>query len=211
VPIGRILLVVGAIAALLAAGAAAYFLFPRATPSPAPAPAPTQAAAPTAQPVPGPVTLTATADCVSPPSRDAAGAVVAYDPQQMVDGRADTAWRCDGDGVGRTVRVTFDRPVRVLQVGLVPGYAKTDPTDGVDRYAQNRRITQVRYTFDDGTTVDQPLITAATNRSLQTVPVAGITSSGMTVSIIGSVPGSAVGPNKASNRIAISELQVLGG
>jgi hypothetical protein len=202
---------------LAAAGAAAYLLLPRLTSAespavsatpPAPAPAPPVQ---TAASAPGPLKLTATAACVSPPSRDAAGEVVSYGPEQMADGRTDTAWRCDGDGAGETVRVTFDRPARVQQVGIIPGYAKTDPADGTDRYAQNRRIAQVRYTFDDGTTVDQTLDTGVGNRSLQPVAIPGVTSSGLSVSIVRSVPGSAVGSNKASDRIAVSELEVLAG
>jgi hypothetical protein len=215
-PIGRILLIIGAIVALLAAGVAAYLLLSRpraatpqapptvaAPPAPAPAP-PAQAAAP------GPLTLTAAADCVSPPSKDAAGTVVAYGPEKMVDGQADTAWRCDGDGAGKKVRITFNGPARVDQVSIVPGYAKTDPADGTDRYAQNRRIAQVRYTFDDGTSITQTLKTGIDDRSPQTIAVPGVASSGMTVTVVRSVPGSAVGPNRASDRIAISEIQVLG-
>jgi hypothetical protein len=198
----------------------AYFLVPRltastaaqppATPPPAAvAPPPAPPAAPSAQP--SALTITAAADCVSAPSRDAAGAVVDYGPERMVDGRTDTAWRCDGDGAGKTIKVTFSSRARVVQVGIVPGYAKVDPADGTDRYAQNRRIAQVRYTFDDGTIVEQTLATDAGTRSAQTVAVPGVTSSGMTVSIVRSVPGTAVGANRASDRIAISELTVLAG
>jgi hypothetical protein len=217
-PVSGLLIALLAIAALLAAGIAAYFLVPRLTartaaePSATPAPvavAPPPPPAPSAQP--SALTITAAADCVSAPSRDAAGAVVDYGPERMVDGRTDTAWRCDGDGAGKTIKVTFSSPARIVQIGIVPGYAKIDPADGTDRYAQNRRIAQVRYTFDDGTTVEQTLATDAGTRSVQTVAVPGVTSSGMTVSIVRSVPGTAVGANRASDRIAISELTVLAG
>jgi hypothetical protein len=69
----------------------------------------------------------------------------------------------------------------------------------------------VRYAFDDGTTVDQTLRTGLGDRSPQTVAVPGVTSSGMTITIVRSVPGSAVGSNMASDRIAVSELEVLAG
>jgi hypothetical protein len=46
----------------------------------------------------------------------------------------------------------------VLSVGILPGYAKVDPCDGVDRFAQNRRPTTVTWTFDDGSTVTQQLV-----------------------------------------------------
>jgi hypothetical protein len=190
--------------ALLAAGIAAYLLVPQRA-APKPASAATLTAAPQGAVA---VTMTATADCVSPPSQDAAGNAVEYGPDNMVDGRADSAWRCDGDGAGRSVQVTFDRPVRLTQVGLVPGYAKTDTTDGTDRYAQNRRIAEVRYRFDDGTAVDQPLDTAPTNRAAQTVAVPDVTTTGMTVTVVRSVPGNPEPGNEAVDKIAISELQV---
>jgi hypothetical protein len=216
--VSALLIALLAIAALLTAGIVAYLLVPRltapATPEPSATPAPTAAAAPpvvapSAQP--SALTITAAADCVSAPSRDAAGAVVDYGPQRMVDGQTDTAWRCDGDGAGTTVKVTFSSPVKIVQVGMIPGYAKTDPADGTDRYAQNRRIAQVRYTFDDGTTVEQSLTTDPGDRSVQTVAVPGVTSSGMTVSIVRSVPGTGTGSIRASDRIAISELTVRSG
>lgn len=217
-PVSGLLIALLAIAALLAAGIVAYLLVPRltstATPEPTATPAPTAAeAAPVATPSaqPSALTITAVADCVSAPSRDAAGAVVDYGPPRMVDGRTDTAWRCDGDGAGKTIKVTFSSPAKIVGVGMIPGYAKTDPADGTDRYAQNRRIAQVRYTFDDGTTVEQSLTTDAGDRSTQTVAVPGVTSSGMTVSIVRSVPGTGSGANRASDRIAISELTVLSG
>lgn len=219
--LGLILGVIGAVVALAAVAVAAYLLAPRflrgSTPTtptavaPAPAP-PAPVPAPATAPAPsGPLTLTASADCVSPPSRDAAGATVDYGPARMVDGRADSAWRCDGDGAGQTIRITFDRPARVQEVGIVAGYDKIDPTDGTDRFAQNRRIAAVRYTFDDNTTVEQSLRTGTGDRSLQTVAVPGVTSSGVTITIVRSVPGNAVGGAPASDRVAISELRVSEG
>lgn len=217
-PVSGLLIALLAIAALLVAGIVAYLLVPRlTTPVVEPSPAPPAAAPPPVAPAsppapaqqPSALTITAAAGCVSAPSRDAAGAVVDYGPERMVDGRTDTAWRCDGDGAGETIRITFGGPARVVGVGIIPGYAKTDPADGTDRYAQNRRVAQVRYTFDDGTSVDQSLATDAGDRSIQTVAVPGVTSSGMTVSIVRSTPGTAVGANRASDRVAISELTVL--
>jgi hypothetical protein len=35
-------------------------------------------------------------------------------------------------------------------VGLVPGYDKTDPVDGSNRFADNRTVTGVTWRFDDG-------------------------------------------------------------
>ena len=95
---------------------------------------------------------------------------------------------------------------------MIPGYAKIDPADGTDRYAQNRRIAQVRYTFDDGNDRRaDPRHRRGRSRGADRRRFPGVTSSGMTVTIVRSVPGAAVGVNRASDRIAVSELSVLAG
>ena len=73
-----------------------------------------------------------------------------YEAGKAIDGVPDTAWRCDGSGVGQQLQVSFPGRVALTSIGMVPGYAKTDPYDGTDRYTQNRRISAVQYTFDDG-------------------------------------------------------------
>ena len=150
----------------------------------------------------------AAAACTSAPSQDAAGAAVTYGPGQVLDGRPDTAWRCDGDGVGQQIRIDLGRRTTLRSVGIVPGYAKTDPVDGADRYAQNRRISRVRYSFDDGTTVEQEFDTAPADRAVQTLPLTGVTTTSVTVTVLASVPGQQVGAYPPSDKVAISELEV---
>jgi hypothetical protein len=91
---------------------------------------------------------------------DACGNPTSFTAANMVDGVHETAWRMDGDGTGTTLTFDLGGARRVLEVGLVPGYAKVDPCDGVDRFAQNRRPTSVTWVFDDGTTVSQQLADA---------------------------------------------------
>jgi hypothetical protein len=91
----------------------------------------------------------------APPTTDLDGNLVAYEASQMVDGRPATAWRMAGDGTGAEIRLVLREPAVVDRVGLVNGYAKRVGT--VDWYPHNRRILAVRWTFDDGTTVDQAL------------------------------------------------------
>jgi hypothetical protein len=107
------------------------------------------------------------ANCRSEPSIDAGGRRVHYWADNVLDAKARTAWRCDGAGRGVTLRFTLPRQVRVAGVGLVPGYAKTDPVNGADRYAQNRRIERVRWSFDGGRWTVQTFQTAAGLRRLQ--------------------------------------------
>ena len=45
--------------------------------------------------------------CQAPQSTDGAGDPVVYVPEQMSDGRMNTAWRCNGNGVGQVVTFGF--------------------------------------------------------------------------------------------------------
>jgi hypothetical protein len=153
---------------------------------------------------------TALAQCVSQPSQDAAGNPTSYEPAQAVDGRADTAWRCDGDGVGQTLEIRFRAPHDVSTVGLIPGLAKTDPSDGTDRYAQDRRIAAVRYTFDDGSSVVQRFDTSPGNRSMQSMQVPRVRTAHVSLTILESVPGSPVNGQPPVDKVAVSEVAFSG-
>lgn len=143
----------------------------------------------------------ASASCQAPSSVDAAGNEIAYPPTGTYDGDMTTAWRCNGNGVGQTLTVTLPETVRIGEVGLVPGYAKTDPRNGVDRYAENNRLTRVRWTFSDGTSVVQRLDGAPTNRAMQTMRIEPTDSNSVVVEVLASTPG-------PRNTIAVSEITV---
>ncbi|MCA1674935.1 MAG: hypothetical protein LC799_23020 [Actinobacteria bacterium] len=149
----------------------------------------------------------ASASCVSSPSHDAGGTMVTYGPDNAVDGAVDTAWRCDGTGVGQRLDLSFPGQMTLTSVGLVPGYAKTDADDGTDRYTQNRRISAVQYTFDHGSSVVQHFDTG-TYRSLQTVALPNVSTSHLTITILGSVDGEATNGQPAFDQVAISEVAV---
>src|SRR5207247_7777072 len=87
----------------------------------------------------------ATASRRTPSSRDAAGNPVTYVPANVVDGNVQTAWRTPGDGHGQSVSLIFDQPIDVVRIGLIPGYAKTDPQTGANRFLQDRIIRAVAY------------------------------------------------------------------
>lgn len=87
--------------------------------------------------------------------KDAAGNVVRYSARNVLDGDPETAWRVEGDGAGVRFRLTLPASAHLTEVGLIPGYAKVDPDDGTDRFYQGNRILLARWTFDDGTSVDQ--------------------------------------------------------
>ncbi len=88
----------------------------------------------------------------------------------------------------------------------MPGYAKTDPVDGTDRYAQNRRISAVRYTFDDGSAVTQLFDTNASHRFIQTIALPNVSTSHVTITILGSVEGQATGGKQPFDKVALSEV-----
>jgi hypothetical protein len=113
------------------------------TPAPGPpaAPVETTLPAPDARPVTPVLVVGVSPSCQSAASTDAAGLPVTYDAALLLDGRRDTAWRCDGDATGQTVRLTLSAPTDITEVGMIPGYDKIDATTGVDRWSQNRRVT----------------------------------------------------------------------
>ena len=86
-----------------------------------------------------------TATSTAPSSTDASGNVVTYAPRNVIDGDIETAWRTPGNGRGDAITLVFDVPVDIVRIAMIPGYAKTDPGSGVNRFEQNRIVTQVRY------------------------------------------------------------------
>ena len=87
-------------------------------------------------------------------------------------------------GNRQTLTFTFDGPTHLTSVGLIGGYVKVDPLTGVDRFPQNRRVKQVRWTFSDGSTVVQDL---ADSRSMQTINV-DVTTTSATMEILATYP-----------------------
>lgn len=141
------------------------------------------------------------------PGTDLNGNRVTYPPTNMLDDDPETAYRMPGDASGASITFTLPQETTVDGVGLVNGYAKLDTTGGqtVDWYAKNRRITEVEWVFDDGTTVTQDL---DDDPELQTVGVDGVTTKKIELRII-SV--SAPGPQPRSrNTTAISDVLIHG-
>jgi hypothetical protein len=56
-----------------------------------------------------------------------------------------------------TLTIDLRATSRIVAVGLLPGFAKVDPCDGVDRWPQNRRPVTVEWAFDGGARVTQNL------------------------------------------------------
>jgi hypothetical protein len=143
------------------------------------------------------------ASCQSADSVDGAGNPTRYPPAHAHDADLTTAWRCDGRGRGERLVLRLPPRTAVAEVGLVPGYAKTDPVSGVDRYAQNNRITRVRWHLGGGRTVVQRLSGVAGDRSMRTIRVPRT----RTGKVVLEVLASRAGPR---NTIAVSEVRIAG-
>lgn len=113
----------------------------------------------------------AAASCVAPDAVDAGNHPVSYAAANVIDGRLVTAWRCAGAAIGEQLVLSLAHETEIVRVGLVPGYAKTDPIDGTDRYAQNNRITKVAWLFDGAHGVVQAMSGSPTDRSLRTLRI----------------------------------------
>jgi len=126
---------------------------------------------------------------------------VRYDASNTIDQDPTTAWRCAGEAIGTVLTITLPADTEVGQVGLIPGYAKTDPKSDADRYAENNRITKVRWTLADGTVVVQNLDPSPDNRDVQLLRVPRTATGTVTLEILAVDRG-------ARNTTAISELEV---
>jgi len=172
-------------------------------------PTPTTKATPTKKPgskvwagAVSPVAINAvTATCTSAPGVDSAGKTVDYEAGNTADGDPSTAWRCDGEGLGTLLTLTLPADTEVGEVGLIPGYAKTDPKSGADRYAENNRITKVRWTLADGSFVVQKLDPNPDSRKVQLIRVPKTATGTVTLEILAVDRGT-------RNTTAISELAV---
>jgi hypothetical protein len=141
------------------------------------------------------------ASCQAADAFDAGGNKISYRPSNVFDQDMSTAWRCNGDGHGAQLTLTLDHQMPVGEVGLVPGYAKTDPYDGSNRYAENDRITKVRWSFSDGSSVVQKLDGSAHDRSMQTMRIPVTRTSTVKMTILDTVRG-------PRNTVAVSEVRI---
>lgn len=119
---------------------------PSITQSASPTPTPTDAA--TLVPYDGPVrnvtVLDAAGTCLQGPTRD--------EPANLIDSNAATFWRCPGSGAGEEITFALDPADPIVGVRVVNGN-----TVWPDRYLAERRILAIRWTFSDGSWVEQGL------------------------------------------------------
>jgi len=153
-------------------------------------------------PSPAPSGLTAESQVTVPataaPGADVDGNPVGFEGTNMLDGVPETCWRMPGDGTGQEIVVTLPRETRLRSVGMINGYAKQG--GAVDWYHGNRRVEQVEWVFDDGTTVPQTL---GDTEAVQSMDV-DVTTTTVTIRLVAvSKPGK--GPSRR-DFTAISDL-----
>ena len=141
-----------------------------------------------------------TASSFSAPAANGCNQITSYVADRMIDGDITTAWRADGDGTGQKITITLTKPTRVTQVGLLPGYARTDACTKVNRFPQMRRVAKVRWTFDKGTPVEQSF---QDDPAIQLVPVDVVTAK-VVIEILATLPGAEL------DYTPISEVRLLG-
>ena len=138
----------------------------------------------------------------APPSIDAAGQQVTFFPSNAIDGDVRTAWRVPGDGTGASLTLSWNTPVQLTEITLVPGYAKTD-IDGTDRFTQNRRIARAEFLVDGERSLGA--LDFQDRRGFQGAPIdPPIETSTLVVSILRATP------HGGRDFAAISEVRVRG-
>ncbi|WP_370248629.1 hypothetical protein [Nocardioides sp.] len=140
----------------------------------------------------------------APPSTGVDGERVTYVAAHLVDRDRETAWRMPGNATGDTLIFTLARPTKIRFVGLINGYTKREA--GYDGYAANRRVLQVEWGFDDGSTVTQVLTDG--ERGIQSRKVRVPVTSTVTLRLVAvSAPGAGA---DARDFTALSEVVLLG-
>ena len=142
-----------------------------------------------------------------PPGRDLKNRPVTYPPANMLDDDTTTAYRMPGDASGSTITFTLPEKSVISEVGLINGYAKKDRAGKrtVDWYAKNRKILEVEWLFDDGSSVVQNL---RTEPVLQTIVVDDVSTRTIRMRIVEvSAPGK---PPLRKDVTAISDVLLRG-
>lgn len=103
------------------------------------------------------------------PGMDVNNNEVRFPASNMLDRDPTTSYQITGDATGSVITFSFDAPVTVHEVGLINGYAKRE--GGNNWYAKNRKIMQVEWAFDDGSSIQQDL---RQTTDLQSTPVSAV-------------------------------------
>ncbi len=135
------------------------------------------------------------------------GEPLAYSGEQLIDGDENFGWGASmGDAAGATADMQFSGPVKLATVGLTPGYTRLAPRSKagcqtVVAFPYQRFVQAVRWTFDDGSSVEQSF---DQRPEMQTKPV-DVTTSSVKLTIL-----STARPAGADDETVISEAAFTG-
>ena len=135
------------------------------------------------------------------------GEPLAYSGEQLIDGDENFGWGASmGDAAGATADMQFSGPVKLATVGLTPGYTRVAPRSKagcqtVVAFPYQRFVQAVRWTFDDGSSVEQSF---DQRPEMQTKPV-DVTTSSVKLTIL-----STARPPGADDETVISEAAFTG-
>ena len=146
----------------------------------------------------------ASATCQAPDSQEANGTPIVFAPGNVLDRNPASAWRCAAPATGQSLTVTLAEATHLTSVGMIGGYDKKDPLTGIDRWPQNHRVRRVRWTFSDGTVVEQDLADA---RGMQSIDV-DVTTTSVKIEILSTYPPSGQDPKQM---VVVAEVQLIGG
>jgi hypothetical protein len=129
-----------------------------------------------------------------------------YDPDNLIDGQADTCWaeNASGYGVGEYVEFTWASPVTISQVRIVPGYDKTG--GGWDRWVSNGRVRTFDLIFSDGSTES---LAVTDTKAPQVLTLGALHNVTWVQFVITGFYEAAEGPHKAEDT-SVSELHFWG-
>lgn len=120
--------------------------------------------------------------------------------EALIDRSDVSIWRCRGEGIGEKAVFHFDHDVTLVALRVINGN-----TAWGDRYEAERRITGIRWTFDDGSFFDQGL--APNDRSEQEVRFPETVTRTLTMTVLAvTEPGDHSG---LSDAVSISSLEFL--
>lgn len=147
------------------------------------------------------------ASCTAPPATDSLGKEVVYTPAMAIDGQLETAWRCDGAGIGQTLSFTLPENTELVKLAVFNGYGKHDPKTSDFLYPQYRRVLSVVWQLPDGKEFTQEF--ADNGSGLQQIDIPRTTVSGEVKMRIKSTTGPGWATVATRDAVLISEVQFL--
>ncbi len=137
-----------------------------------------------------------------PATVEASSFLNGHDPENLIDGDADTDWNDDGArGVDAWVRLSFTQPVRITEIELQNLFDD-------DRFKKNYKIQGYLITTND-LSIEISGRLANTNDP-QRIPIASIGTTELTIEVKSTYPAEPAGDRPPFNELALQSVRVFG-